>query len=485
MRVATKLTLLLSGSALALLASAFFPMYLSERHRVVEEMEFRQLADIQRFARVCADSLAARDGVALSNYLKTLFLFSEPGSIAYAMLLDESGAVVSHSGSSPAGATARLAASAKTGSRQTVDDPSGALEVLSAPLFELAPSGERRAGTAVIAYHRSALDAALSRMRRESLARVGRLALPALVLGVGLAFFFGRALTRPIAALEAGAREIGKGRLDVRVASESSDEVGSLAKEFNSMAAKLAELDELKEGFLAQITHDLNNPLAAVATYVDLLLTGVHGPLNKEQERSLRVVADSAAYLDSLLGDILTLTRLDAGRLELQRNPVDFVALAGAVVDLMGAKAREYGVRLETRTTQGSMVWADEQSLRRVITNLVSNALKFTPKGGQVTVTLAEVDGADLIEISDTGVGIPAERIDSLFQKFFQVAETRNKVRESRGTGLGLVICKELVQAHGGRIGVRSDYGRGSTFFFTLPKEPGLSKATATATFGV
>ncbi|MBI4346585.1 MAG: HAMP domain-containing histidine kinase [Elusimicrobia bacterium] len=488
MRVATKLTLLLSGSAVGLLACAFFPMYLSERGRLLEEMENRQLADVQRFARVCADSLASRDEDGLANYLKTLLLLAEPGEISDAMLLDDAGSVLVHSagvqGGSPRGGlpgdALRRAVESKTGARQRVPGPTGELEVLSAPLYELAGDGERRAGTALIAYHRSAIDAALRRMRGESLRRVSRLVLPAFALTVVLAVVLGRALTRPIAALEEGAREIGKGRLDVRIPAESADEVGSLAREFNAMASKLSELDQLKEGFLAQITHDLANPLSAVSTYVDLLLSGVHGPLTKDQKRSLRVVAEGAAYLDSLLGDILTLTRLDAGRFELQKTQVDFAALAGAVVDVMTAKANEYGVRLETRLYGGPAVWADEQALRRVITNLVSNALKFTPKGGQVTVMLSEAEGSDLVEVADTGVGIPPDKIGALFTKFFQVAETKNQVREARGTGLGLVICKQLVEAHGGAIGVRSDFGRGSTFHFTLPKCPDSSAACKT-----
>ncbi len=157
--------------------------------------------------------------------------------------------------------------------------------------------------------------------------------------------------------------------------------------------------------------------------------------------------------------------------MEFHPGRVDCAALARSVVELMRATGDEYGVELRsTDIHDGTAVWVDEQALRRILINLVSNALKFTPKGGRVTLALSAQDGMDLISVSDTGIGIPADKLNTLFEKFSQIAETRNKVREARGTGLGLVICKRIVEAHGGRIWVESVFKQGTTFAFTLAR---------------
>jgi two-component system cell cycle sensor histidine kinase PleC len=144
------------------------------------------------------------------------------------------------------------------------------------------------------------------------------------------------------------------------------------------------------------------------------------------------------------------------------------------VLDLLAPKAAEYGVTLvDDGVPDGSAVWADEPALRRLLTNLVSNALKFTPSGGRVSVEWEDQGPAGArVAVRDTGVGIPPDKVDSLFTKFTQVEETMHKVRFAKGTGLGLVICKEIVEGHGGRIWVESEYQRGSAFLFTLPAAP-------------
>ena len=154
--------------------------------------------------------------------------------------------------------------------------------------------------------------------------------------------------------------------------------------------------------------------------------------------------------------------------------PVDLAALSKTVLEQLAVKASDYGVRLDAAGVPSvARVYADEQALRRVLVNLVSNSLKFTPKGGTVGLDFARTpEGFDRVGVRDTGIGIPSERIASLFTKFTQVPETANVVRDVRGTGLGLAICKEIVEAHGGRIWVESVYKKGSAFFFTLPPAP-------------
>ncbi|HVE13534.1 MAG TPA: HAMP domain-containing sensor histidine kinase, partial [Elusimicrobiota bacterium] len=239
---------------------------------------------------------------------------------------------------------------------------------------------------------------------------------------------------------------------------------------FNLMAERLAELDELKDGFLAQITHDLRNPLAAAMGRIELLLKGYQGSLTDEQKESLAMAMTSAVFLNELITNILDLTKLEAGKMELHPQLLDLSACAASVTGMLQVKADEYGVALDVSgIPAGALVWADEQGLRRVLTNLVSNALKFTPKGGGVRLRWSRLpDGRDRVSVEDTGIGIPKAKLDTLFKKFSQVEETKKAAR-SPGTGLGLAICKQLVEGHGGTVGVESEYRRGTTFYFELP----------------
>ena len=145
--------------------------------------------------------------------------------------------------------------------------------------------------------------------------------------------------------------------------------------------------------------------------------------------------------------------------------------MSDEVVEMARSIADEYKVRLsDSEVPAQARVWADEQALRRVLTNLVFNALKFTPGGGTVGILHSkDPDGADLLAVRDTGIGIPADKLKMLFRKFTQIEETQDKVRKTKGCGLGLVICKEFVEAHGGRIWADSEYQKGTTFYFTLP----------------
>ena len=193
----------------------------------------------------------------------------------------------------------------------------------------------------------------------------------------------------------------------------------------------------------------------------------------------MRVVIQSGTDLAELIDNILDVTKLEAGRLSFVPARAPLRPAVQGVLALLASKAAEYGVTLDaSRVPAEAAVWADEQALRRVLTNLVSNALKFTPRGGTVSVEWArEPLGGDRVTVRDTGIGIPADKLPTLFTKFAQVEETMHKVRYAKGTGLGRVICKEIVEAHGGTVRVESPPGGGAVFSFTLPPKPagGLS----------
>ncbi|MBI4347475.1 MAG: HAMP domain-containing histidine kinase [Elusimicrobia bacterium] len=474
MRLTTKITLLQTGFAAVVLLATLLPLVVSERRHVRELEEKRQAAQVEQLARACGEAFKSQDEAAALGYLKTLVLVSPPGSISYGAFLDAEGRTWLHTEFLHGGRASKGKRAADPRVDAALASPEGGRSgnLIWAPVYFTGPAGRERRGTAVIAYDPAAASQALGALQRDSLSRVAQVALPGLGLGLLLAFVLGRALAEPIQRLAFGTRRVGEGRLDTRIPDEGSDELGDLARDFNAMAAKLNELDELKDSFLAQITHDLRNPLTAIIAHVNVLGMGIHGPVNEKQKKNLDLVQESSLYLNELIGDILDLTKLEAGKMEFAPKPVDAHAAARAVLDLNSARAAEYGVALECAVPEGASVTADPEGLKRVLINLVSNALKFTPKGGKVTVGLASVNGSDRISVSDTGIGIPEDKLGLLFRKFSQVAETKNKVREAAGTGLGLVICKQIVEAHGGTIGVESVYRKGTTFFFHLPKAP-------------
>jgi len=343
-----------------------------------------------------------------------------------------------------------------------------------------ARSREGRVGTWIAVFHDALLEQAARAAQAELRWRLVQMAL--LGGGAGLLFSIGLAvyLARPLERLMEASRRVASGDFAGRVPEDRGDELGRLAVEFNAMAARLSELDEMKESFMAQITHDLRAPLSSVVGYADLLLKGYNGPMSDAQTKSVETIIRCGRSLADLVDNILDVTKLEAKRMTVQQETVELPAAVEAVLNLLQVRAQEYGINLDTYLLpELTSVYADPQALSRVLTNLVSNALKFTPASGHVTVKARRgAPNEVIVSVTDTGVGIPKERLGSIFAKFSQVPETKNKVRPVHGTGLGLLISKQLVEAMGGRIWVDSDYGKGTTFSFTL-REKGVSEEKA------
>lgn len=344
-------------------------------------------------------------------------------------------------------------------------------------------SGERSRPREVVlraGYDLAAAEASLRQRAGESLKRFLWAALLSLLVGMAGAALLAQSFTRAIKKLMQGAQDVRSGHLSAKVMTRRSDELGELSAEFNEMSRRLAELEELKESFIAKITHDLRSPLGAVIGHAELMTMGTRGPLTPKQAESVRIIIESCRDLAELIDNILEVTKLEAGKLEFAPRSNDLRAAVDGVFALLAPKAAEYGVALDAAAVpEGVAVWMDEQALRRTLTNLLSNSLKFTPKDGRVAVEWSsEPGGGDRVSVRDSGIGIPADKLKTLFTKFSQVAETLHKVRYAKGTGLGLVIVKEIVESHGGSVRVESPAGGGAVFSFTLPPKPvgGLSQ---------
>ncbi|TMA12604.1 MAG: hybrid sensor histidine kinase/response regulator [Deltaproteobacteria bacterium] len=228
-------------------------------------------------------------------------------------------------------------------------------------------------------------------------------------------------------------------------------------------------LEKLKADFTAMMIHDLRSPLTAILSAAALVGDGLVGPVSEEQKKWLVKMEAGTHNLLDLINDFLDLSKIEAGRIELVKEEMDLVPLIQSSLDNYLILAQDKKLSLRSSIAQGLLpIQADPRRLDQVFSNLLSNALKFTPEGGAIEVGASAENGTEVkVWVKDSGVGISAEEIGQIFEKYRQ--SSSGKTSDQKGTGLGLVICKMIVETHGGKIWVESQEGKGSTFFFTLP----------------
>jgi signal transduction histidine kinase len=225
----------------------------------------------------------------------------------------------------------------------------------------------------------------------------------------------------------------------------------------------------MQADFTAMIAHDLRSPLSNSIAMCEMLQGELFGSLNAEQKKWLAKIETSGRNLVNLVGDFLDVSKLEAGRIDLRKQPVDLVNLIGDAVENCMAIARNKGISLSTVVDPDlPQILADPRRMDQVLDNLLSNAVKFTPEGGKIEVRACRDNHSGIrVQVSDDGVGISAEEMSSLFLKYCQTSSGMHS--KHNGTGLGLVVSKMIVEAHGGRIWAESQEGKGSTFSFVLP----------------
>jgi PAS domain S-box-containing protein len=255
--------------------------------------------------------------------------------------------------------------------------------------------------------------------------------------------------------------------LDITARKQTESERERLLHELADQNVQLLELDRLKDEFVALVSHELRTPLTSIRGYLELLLDGEAGDLTDEQRQFLGVVERNAHRLLGLVGDLLFLAQVEAGKLSLELGAVDLSALAAECVETGRPLADEKGVTLTLATGPLPLLAGDHTRLAQLLDNLVSNGIKFTPSGGRVDVRIRGERGHAVIEVRDTGIGIPPDEQEHLFERFYRTSKATEQAIP--GTGLGLAISKAIVQAHGGQIVVASEDGAGSTFRVSLP----------------
>jgi signal transduction histidine kinase len=273
-------------------------------------------------------------------------------------------------------------------------------------------------------------------------------------------------MTRSLRQLSTATRQLAEGAATGPLPIDRGDEIGDVGRAFNRMAERLKEVDALKEDFFSQISHDLRNPLTGMRGAAQLLIQGrTGGALPPRQLQMVRVIDDSAGRMLAMVNQILEFTRLRAHLMPLERKPVDLAKLVARALDEFHPQAEAAGVALSTTTSGADFtVYGDEAGLMRVVTNLVGNSLKFTPRAGSVTAQVRDWDAEVELRLTDTGEGIPADALPRIFDAYRQAHAGR------KGSGLGLAVVKGFVEAHGGRVEVESDLGKGTTFVVTLPR---------------
>ena len=233
----------------------------------------------------------------------------------------------------------------------------------------------------------------------------------------------------------------------------------------------------LKSEFLASMSHELRTPLNAVIGFSDVLSEKMFGDLNSKQEEYVLDILSSGRHLLSLINDILDISKVEAGRMELELSTFNVSALLESTLALVRERAKGNGIHLTIAIDpECGQFTADERKVKQVLLNLLSNAVKFTPRGGQVSLKASLIDNSMNISVTDTGVGIAPEDQQKVFEEFYQAGGDSSRKRE--GTGLGLALAKRYIELHGGHIQVRSAIGHGSTFTFSLPLRPHIGKAT-------
>jgi two-component system OmpR family sensor kinase len=289
-------------------------------------------------------------------------------------------------------------------------------------------------------------------------------------LGVGLivagmlAWYLSRRIARPVLALSAAADRIAGGRYDIAVPEvPGSGEVSHLADRFREMASRLSEAEEQERNFLMSVSHELRTPLTAIRGHVEAMREGLAADPESRAE-SLDVVAIEAERLERLVGDVLDLAKLDAHRFTVLHEEVDMGQLVDQVYAAFGEEARRRGIDYRCQTAASPVIVSDGDRVFQIVSNLLSNAFRWTPDGGRVELALAAANGTVSVSVADTGPGIKPSERERIFRPFWS--------RDGGGTGLGLAIARELAMALGGRIMLESEPGAGSRFDLVLPATP-------------
>ncbi len=282
-----------------------------------------------------------------------------------------------------------------------------------------------------------------------------------------LVFVLSRYIVKPIRNISFGAMELARGNYDWRVKRTTHDEIGELAIAFNRMAEELKLQDGLRNTFIANVSHELRSPLASVQGFIQGILDGAIE--DADRDKYLQIVLGETKRMNSLINDLLNLAKIESGKFPIEYSEFDINELLRRCLLTFEQRIEEKNIGVNVGLSEEKLnVWADEDRISQVITNLIDNAVKFTDEGGELKVWTFCTENKVHVNISDTGVGIPQEDQPNVFERFFKVDKAHSP--GTPGTGIGLSIVKRIIAQHGETIGLQSEEGKGTTFSFTLTR---------------
>jgi histidine kinase len=289
--------------------------------------------------------------------------------------------------------------------------------------------------------------------------------LAAVAVALVVSFFFSRSIVAPLRAIMSASQRIAEGHYDERVNAAGHDELAQLAGRFNQMAGQLEQTETMRRRLIGDVSHELRTPLTGIKGYMEGLMDGVL-PATPE---TFQQVFQEADRLSRLVDDLQELSRVESRAYQLDLRPLDAAALMQVAAKRLAHQFQAKDVELALQLPSDHLqILADEDRITQVLTNLLGNALQYTPAAGKVTVSVSQAENFARFSITDTGIGLPPEQLGRIFDRFYRVDKSRSR-QAGGGSGIGLTIARHIVEAHGGRIWAESTgEGQGSSFHFTL-----------------
>jgi signal transduction histidine kinase len=468
LKIGTRVSLLMCLLIALIVAGVSAVVFLSERKVLTAEIHNRQLTLVKTLRQAAEESLATKDDILLLNYLK---LIRKTEGVSYGMVVNRAGVILAHTDLSKWGTAIsdpwveQVKADQPVTERTLADDKGLPVLDLAMPVSALGETFVR------IGFSKEYIDGQVRNVMRGHQKRILVIAAAALALGLALSLGLAQTIVRPIRRLAEATAILGKGKLDHKIEVDSKDELGSLAHDFNVMAEKLLELDQMKKDFVSSVTHELRSPLHSTGMYLGLFEKGGAGELNEKQKTYLKEIEKNTSRLARFIDDLLDVAKIERGKMTVTKQAFDLAELFKDMKAMFEPQSDQKKIKFDVPAAALPKVFADPDRTRQVITNLLSNAFKFTPEGGVVSVEAKPENGHVAVSVRDTGLGIPADQVGSIFEKFEQVKGQQKLAGTPKGTGLGLAIVKGLVEAQGGKIWVESELKKGSCFTFTVPLE--------------